>query len=97
PPSPPFPYPTLFRSPLLLDAVLQRQGQVLLDQRFVRLADEAGREPHQDLVLDERVAELHEHLPSRAALAEVLRAMRRGVEVEPRSEEHTSELQSREN
>jgi hypothetical protein len=50
----------------------------------VRLPDEARREPHQDLVLDERVAELQQHLPARTALAEVLGAVGRRVEVELR-------------
>src|SRR5678815_1023642 len=51
--------------PLLLHGVLERQIHVLVDQRLVRLADEPGREPHEHLVLDQRVAELHQHLPAR--------------------------------
>src|SRR5215831_712273 len=50
--------------PLLLDRVLQRQAHVLEDQRLVRLADQSRRQAHEHLVLDERVAELDEHLPA---------------------------------
>src|ERR1700682_2467144 len=74
--------------PLLLDGVLERQSQVLLDQRLVGLPDEARGEPDQDLVLDERIAELDQHLPARAALAQVLGAVRGGVEVKLRMAPH---------
>src|SRR5215467_14054671 len=67
--------------PLLLDVIFQGQVHVLVDQRLVLLADQPRREAHQHLVLDQRVAELHEHLPARAGLTEILRAMRRGVHV----------------
>src|SRR5262245_4395518 len=50
--------------PLLLDRVLQRQPEILLDQRLVRLPDQPGGEAHHHLVLDERVAELDQHLPA---------------------------------
>src|SRR6266850_3194706 len=68
--------------PLLLDGVLQRQIHVLADQRLVRLADQARRQAHEHLVLNERVAELDEHLPAGAGLTQVLRPVRRGVHVE---------------
>src|SRR5262249_59905728 len=68
--------------PLVLDGVLERQRHVLVDQRLDRLADEAAREPDEHLVLDERVAELHQHLPAGASLAEILRAVGGGVHVE---------------
>src|SRR5438552_7203510 len=70
--------------PLLLDGVLERQVHVLVDQGLVRLADEPRREPDEHLVLDQRVAQLHQHLPARAGLTKVLRAMRRGVHVQVR-------------
>src|SRR5262245_34781004 len=63
--------------PLLLDGVLERQVHVLVDQGLVRLADQPRRKADQHLVLDQRVAELHQHLPARAGLTEILRAMRR--------------------
>ncbi len=48
----------------------------------MRLADQTRGEPDQHLVLNERVAELHQHLPSGAPLAEILGSMGRGIEVE---------------
>src|SRR5712691_4475274 len=68
--------------PLLLDRVLQRQPEILVDQRLVRLPDEPGGEADHHLVLYHGVAELDQHLPARPALAEVLRAMRGGVDVQ---------------
>src|SRR5262245_34472826 len=56
--------------PLLPHAVLERQPEILLDQRLVRLPHEAGRQADQHLVLDQRVAELHQHFPAGAALPE---------------------------
>src|SRR6266581_2005726 len=50
----------------------------------VRRADQARGKPDQYLVLDQRVAELHQHLPARSALAEVLRAVRGRVEMQSR-------------
>src|SRR5260370_28662243 len=57
--------------PFLLHRVLERQAEVLVDQRLVRLPHEPGREAAGHLVLDQRVAELHQHLPPRPPLAEV--------------------------
>src|SRR6185503_771481 len=74
--------------PLLLDRVLQRQPEILLDQRLVRLPDQPGRQADHHLVLDQGVAELDQHLPARARLAEVPRAMRGGVEVQVRMPAH---------
>src|ERR1700730_17438292 len=74
--------------PLFLDGVLERQRQIFLDQRLVGLPDEAGRKPDEDLVLDERIAELDQHLPARAALAQVLGAVGGGVEVKLRMAPH---------
>src|SRR5215467_12226635 len=68
--------------PLLLDGVLEGEGEVLLDERLVRLSHQPRGEPDEDLVLDQGVAELDEHLPARAALAEILGAVGGGVEVE---------------
>src|SRR5499425_2730195 len=68
--------------PLLLDGVLEGESEVLLDERLVRLAHQPRGEADKDLVLDQGVAELDEHLPARAALAEILRAMGGGVKVE---------------
>src|SRR5262249_53701557 len=70
--------------PLLFASALESHPVVSPNPRPGRLPDEARREPHQDLVLNECVAELHQHLPSRAALTEVLRSVGRRIEVEPR-------------
>src|SRR5499427_7231488 len=67
--------------PLVLDGVLEGQGEVFLDERLVRLPNQPRGEPDEDLVLDQGVAELDQHLPPRAALAEILGAMGGGVEV----------------
>src|SRR5215475_14840517 len=68
--------------PLLLDGVLEGKSEVFLDQRLVWLPHQPRREPDEDLVLDQGVAELDQHLPARAPLAEILGAMGGGVEVE---------------
>src|SRR5882724_1302274 len=74
--------------PLLLDRVLQRQPEILLDQRLVGLPDEPGRQADHHLVLDQGIAELDQHLPARAGLAEVPRAMRGGVDMQVRIPAH---------
>src|SRR5262249_9326137 len=58
--------------PLLLDGIFQGEVHVLVDQRLVRLADQPRGKADQHLVLDQRVAELHQHLPARAGLTEIL-------------------------
>src|SRR5215470_3400020 len=68
--------------PLVLDGVLEGQGEVFLDERLVRLPHQPRGEPDEDLVLDQGVAELDQHLPPRAALAEILGAMGGGVEMQ---------------
>src|SRR5215813_10566162 len=68
--------------PLLLDGVLEGKSEVFLDQPLVWLPHQPRREPDEDLVLDQGVAELDQHLPARAPLAEILGAMGGGVEVE---------------
>src|SRR5258706_388889 len=70
--------------PFLLHRVLERQAEVLVDQRLVRLPHEPGREADEHLVLDQRVAELHQHLPARPRLAEIAPAVGRGVHVQLR-------------
>src|SRR5207249_8441696 len=79
PPSPLFPYTTLFRS--VGDVALRHLRQERLDLGVVEAQDGEAVEGH-------LVDELHEGLaePSEAAVV---------VEVLRRSEEHTSELQSR--
>src|SRR5262249_36929475 len=67
--------------PLLLAGVLHRAIHFLVDKGLLRLAAQSRRQADQHLVLDQRVAELHQHLPARAGLTEILRAMRRGVHV----------------
>src|SRR5262245_30853923 len=74
--------------PLLLDAIFQWQVHVLVDQGLVRLADQPRRETDEHLVLDQRVAELHQHLPARAGLPQILGAMGRGVHVQLRMAAH---------
>ena len=76
------------KSHFSLTVSFERQRQVLLDQRLVGLPHESRRHADQHLVLDQRIAELHEHLPARAALAEVLRPVRGGVHVQVRMPPH---------
>src|SRR5262245_5253400 len=74
--------------PLLLDGVLEGEGEVFLDERLVRLPHQPRGEADEDLVLNQRVPELDEHLPPRATLAEILGAVGGGVEVELRMPAH---------
>src|SRR3712207_7408344 len=76
-----FPYTTLFRSHLLAPAAdLEDERDVLADG---------------DVLEDERAVRLRERAHHRLARGEVAAAVARDVRREGRSEEHTSELQSR--
>src|SRR3712207_9140789 len=85
-----FPYTTLFRSDLLA----QRREVALGAQENRRVAHRAGRQ-HEHLALDLRAVLRRDDVPPRPRLR---LAHRLDLEVRPhlhRSEEHTSELQSR--
>src|SRR3984893_491789 len=68
--------------PLLDDFVLERQ--FLIDRHALRDGEPEGvlREADHDLVLQQGIAELHEHLPAGPRHAEILWVMGRGVAVE---------------
>src|SRR3712207_8901807 len=82
-----FPYTTLFRSLVRVLVVLE---QVLVLVREDRLVEEGPRGAAQALVLRRRVGRVRAR-----AMEPVERVDRHHVAVEERSEEHTSELQSR--
>src|SRR5690606_40219111 len=95
PPSPPFPYPTLFRSTL---GVLKLVVDLDVEANVLAVGERVD--------LREVVGEVHEREIGRVAACDRLTAAtqeRRGMDGgnhrpnTRRSEEHTSELQSREN
>ena len=64
--------------------ILQRQPGVFLDQRLHGQAERLPRQADHDLVLQQRVAELHELFPARTGHAEIARMVRGSVGVEVR-------------
>src|SRR5579885_1161549 len=70
--------------PLMLYGLLERKLEVLTNERLIGNAEHGPREAHHDLVLEKRVAELHEHFPTRAWCREMPRAMSGSVAIQVR-------------